>query len=138
MVLGCTSLPGLRYAIQVIRKGAGNDSAWSGGQTVDGTVSPAASNRTKEVHVTVIVAEGERRCVAGYFDEHSREYFITDPRTRSSGSITSARASLAACGPYRGALICKDDPTFNRITKYIHRCPPQTSKRDAVFAYPCT
>jgi len=70
----------------------------------------------------------------GYFDKDNREYVITNPRapvkwinyigTRDFGGFVDHTG---------GALICKDDPTFNRITKYLQQMPSSDFKGETLF-----
>jgi cellobiose phosphorylase len=72
------------------------------------------------------------RC--GYFDEHSREYVITDPRTPVKWiNYIGTRQFGGFVDHTGGALICKDDPTFNRITKYIQQMPASDFKGETLY-----
>jgi cellobiose phosphorylase len=67
---------------------------------------------------------GEGDVQYGYFDPAKREYVITNPTTPVKWINYIGRRSFGGFVDHTGgALICKDDPTFNRITKYIHQLP---------------
>jgi cellobiose phosphorylase len=60
----------------------------------------------------------------GYFDRRAREYVITDPRTPVKWiNYLGTRRFGGFVDHTGGALLCKDDPTFNRITRYIQGLP---------------
>ena len=72
------------------------------------------------------------RC--GYFDEHSREYVITEPRTPVKWiNYIGTRKFGGFVDHTGGALICKDDPTFNRITKYLQQMPASDFKGETLY-----
>jgi cellobiose phosphorylase len=70
----------------------------------------------------------------GYFDEQNREYVITDPRTPVKWiNYIGTREFGGFVDHTGGALICKDDPTFNRITKYIQQMPASDFKGETLY-----
>src|SRR5512147_2276001 len=72
------------------------------------------------------------RC--GYFNEARREYVITDPRTPVKWiNYIGTRQFGGFVDHTGGALICKDDPTFNRITKYIQQMPSSDFKGETLY-----
>jgi cellobiose phosphorylase len=72
------------------------------------------------------------RC--GYFDEPNREYVITDPRTPVKWiNYIGTRQFGGFVDHTGGALICKDDPTFNRITKYLQQMPASDFKGETLY-----
>lgn len=72
------------------------------------------------------------RC--GYFDASNREYVITDPRTPVKWiNYIGTRDFGGFVDHTGGALICKDDPTYNRITKYIQQMPASDFKGETLY-----
>jgi cellobiose phosphorylase len=70
----------------------------------------------------------------GYFDRPRREYVITNPRTPVKWiNYIGTRAFGGFVDHTGGALICKDDPTFNRITKYIQQMPASDFKGETLY-----
>ena len=70
----------------------------------------------------------------GYFDESNREYVITDPHTPVKWiNYIGTRRFGGFVDHTGGALICKDDPTFNRITKYIQQMPASDFKGETLY-----
>ena len=70
----------------------------------------------------------------GYFDEIHREYVITEPRTPVKWiNYIGTRQFGGFVDHTGGALICKDDPTFNRITKYIQQMPASDFKGETLY-----
>jgi cellobiose phosphorylase len=70
----------------------------------------------------------------GYFDRQAREYVITDPRTPVKWiNYIGTRQFGGFVDHTGGALICKDDPTFNRITKYIQQMPASDFKGETLY-----
>lgn len=70
----------------------------------------------------------------GYFDDLTREYVITDPRTPVKW--INYIGSLAFGGfvdHTGGALICRDDPALNRITRYIAQLPASDFKGETLY-----
>ncbi len=70
----------------------------------------------------------------GHFDDARREYVITNPRTPVKW--INYIGSLAFGGfvdHTGGALICKGDPTYNRITKYIPQLPASEFKGETLY-----
>jgi cellobiose phosphorylase len=70
----------------------------------------------------------------GYFDDPNREYVITDPRTPVKWiNYIGTLAFGGFVDQTGGALICKSDPTFNRITKYIQQMPSGEFKGETLY-----
>lgn len=70
----------------------------------------------------------------GYFDESNREYVITDPRTPVKWiNYIGTRHFGGFVDHTGGALICKDDPSLNRITKYIQQMPSSDFKGETLY-----
>ena len=70
----------------------------------------------------------------GHFDDQRREYVITDPRTPVKWiNYLGTRAFGGFVDHTGGALICKDDPTFNRLTKYIQQMPASDFKGETLY-----
>ncbi|HET9911015.1 MAG TPA: hypothetical protein VFQ13_03945 [Anaerolineales bacterium] len=70
----------------------------------------------------------------GYFDDPNREYVITDPRTPTKWINYIGTLQFGGFVDHTGgALICKNDPTFNRITKYIQQMPSSEFKGETLY-----
>lgn len=70
----------------------------------------------------------------GYFDEPNREYVITNPRTPVKWiNYIGTRQFGGFLDHTGGALLCKDDPTFNRLTKYIQQMPSSDFKGTTLY-----
>jgi cellobiose phosphorylase len=70
----------------------------------------------------------------GYFDDESREYVITDPRTPVKWiNYVGTLAFGGFVDHTGGALICKGDPALNRITKYIAELPDSGFKGTTLY-----
>jgi cellobiose phosphorylase len=70
----------------------------------------------------------------GHFDAENREYVINDPRTPVKWiNYIGTREFGGFVDHTGGALICKDDPTFNRITKYIQQMPSSDFKGETLY-----
>ncbi len=70
----------------------------------------------------------------GTFDPAQREYVITDPRTPVKWiNYIGTRAFGGFVDHTGGALVCKDDPTLNRITKYIQQLPSSDFKGETLY-----
>src|ERR1700690_4158880 len=70
----------------------------------------------------------------GYFDNEHREYVITDPLTPVKWiNYIGTRQFGGFVDHTGGALVCKDDPTFNRITKYIQQLPSSDFKGETLY-----
>jgi cellobiose phosphorylase len=70
----------------------------------------------------------------GYFDVPEREYVITNPCTPIKWiNYIGTRRFGGFVDHTGGALICKDDPTFNRITKYIQQMPASDFKGETLY-----
>lgn len=72
------------------------------------------------------------RC--GYFDDEKREYVITDPRTPVKWINYIGSLEFGGFVDHTGgALICRRDPAFNRITKYISQMPASDFKGETLY-----
>src|SRR6266498_1362061 len=70
----------------------------------------------------------------GYFDDNNREYVITNPRTPTKWINYIGTLQFGGFVDHTGgALICKQDPTFNRITKYIQQMPSSDFKGETLY-----
>jgi len=70
----------------------------------------------------------------GYFDDPNREYVITDPRTPTKWINYIGTLQFGGFVDHTGgALICKTDPTFNRITKYMQQMPSSDFKGETLY-----
>ena len=70
----------------------------------------------------------------GYFDDPNREYVITNPRTPTKWINYIGTLQFGGFVDHTGgALICKNDPTFNRITKYIQQMPSSDFKGETLY-----
>lgn len=70
----------------------------------------------------------------GYFDDDAREYVITDPQTPVKW--INYIGSLAFGGfidQTGGMLICRGDPAFNRMTKYLTQDPPSEFRGTTLY-----
>src|SRR5512143_3659071 len=70
----------------------------------------------------------------GYFDDPNREYVITDPHTPTKWINYIGTLQFGGFVDHTGgALICKNDPTFNRITEYIQQMPASDFKGETLY-----
>jgi cellobiose phosphorylase len=70
----------------------------------------------------------------GHFDDEKREYVITDPHTPVKWINYIGTLAFGGFVDHTGgALICRDDPTFNRITKYIQQMPSSEFKGETLY-----
>jgi cellobiose phosphorylase len=70
----------------------------------------------------------------GYFDSDEREYVISDPRTPVKWiNYIGTRDFGGFVDHTGGALICKGDPSFNRITKYVQQMPASDFKGTTLY-----
>jgi cellobiose phosphorylase len=70
----------------------------------------------------------------GYFDDSNREYIITNPRTPTKWINYIGTLQFGGFVDHTGgALVCKQDPTFNRITKYIQQMPSADFKGETLY-----
>lgn len=70
----------------------------------------------------------------GYFDDINKEYVVTDPKTPIKWTNyvgTLNFGGLMDCTG--GALICKQDPALNRMTKYIAQMPQSDFKGSTIY-----
>ena len=70
----------------------------------------------------------------GAFDDAHREYVIFDPHTPTKWiNYIGTREFGGFVDHTGGALICKQDPTFNRITKYLQGAPASDFKGETLY-----
>ena len=70
----------------------------------------------------------------GIFDDLRREYIITDPRTPTKWINYIGTLDFGGFVDHTGgALICKQDPTFNRISKYLQQAPASDFKGESLY-----
>ena len=70
----------------------------------------------------------------GYFDDGNREYIITDPRTQVKWINYIGTLNFGGFVDHTGgALICKSDPSLNRIVKYIQQMPSSEFKGETLY-----
>ena len=70
----------------------------------------------------------------GYFDDDKREYVITNPKTPVKWiNYVGTLAFGGFVDHTGGALICKQDPALNRITKYIAQMPASEFKGETLY-----
>jgi cellobiose phosphorylase len=70
----------------------------------------------------------------GHFNDPNREYVITDPRTPVKWINYIGTLQFGGFVDHTGgALICKNDPTFNRITKYLQQMPSSDFKGETLY-----
>lgn len=70
----------------------------------------------------------------GYFDDQAREYVITNPRTPTKWINYIGTLQFGGFVDHTGgALICKSDPTYNRITKYLQQMPAADFKGETLY-----
>lgn len=74
------------------------------------------------------------KTVYGHFDEVNRQYIITNPKTPVKWiNYIGSRDFGGFVDHTGGALLCKDDPTYNRITKYIQQMPASDFKGETLY-----
>jgi len=70
----------------------------------------------------------------GYFDDERREYVITNPKTPTKWINYIGTLAFGGFVDHTGgALICKEDPALNRITKYITQLPSAEFKGETLY-----
>ncbi len=70
----------------------------------------------------------------GHFDNAAREYVITDPQTPTKWINYIGTLAFGGFVDHTGgALLCKSDPTYNRITKYIQQMPSSDFKGTSLY-----
>jgi cellobiose phosphorylase len=70
----------------------------------------------------------------GYFDEKTCEYVITDPCTPVKWINYIGTLGFGGFVDHTGgAVICKGDPSLNRITKYIAQLPASDFKGETLY-----
>lgn len=70
----------------------------------------------------------------GYFDDERREYVITNPKTPVKWINYIGTLAFGGFVDHTGgALICKEDPALNRITRYITQLPAAKFKGETLY-----
>jgi cellobiose phosphorylase len=70
----------------------------------------------------------------GHFDDHNREYVITNARTPVKWiNYIGTLAFGGFVDQTGGALLCKGDPALDRITKYIPQLPSSSFKGTTLY-----
>ncbi|MGD8603493.1 MAG: hypothetical protein PVF49_02855 [Anaerolineales bacterium] len=70
----------------------------------------------------------------GMFDPNHREYVITDPKTPVKWiNYLGTRRFGGYIDHTGGALICRNDPTFGRITRYIQQLPASEFQGTGIY-----
>ena len=70
----------------------------------------------------------------GHFDDASREYVITNPRTPVKWINYIGTLGFGGfVDNTGGALLCKGDPSYNRITRYIAQMPASDFKGETLY-----
>jgi cellobiose phosphorylase len=70
----------------------------------------------------------------GYFDDEKREYVIANPKTPVKWiNYVGTLAFGGIVDHTGGALICKEDPALNRITKYVPQLPGSEFKGETLY-----
>lgn len=70
----------------------------------------------------------------GYFDDRNREYVITNPKTPVKWINYIGTLSFGGFVDHTGgAIICKGDPSLNRIVKYIQQMPSSEFKGETLY-----
>jgi cellobiose phosphorylase len=70
----------------------------------------------------------------GHFDDQNREYVITNPKTPIKWINYVGTLSFGGIVDHTGgALICKDDPALNRLTKYVPQLPASDFKGTTLY-----
>lgn len=71
----------------------------------------------------------------GYFDDSSREYVITNPKTPVKWINYVGALSFGGFIDHTGgSQLCKGDPALNRITKYIPQMPASDFRGETAYA----
>jgi len=70
----------------------------------------------------------------GYFDNGNKEYVVTNPRTPVKWINYIGTLDFGGFVDHTGgALICKGDPSLNRIVKYIQQMPSSEFKGETLY-----
>ena len=70
----------------------------------------------------------------GYFDDNAREYVITNPKTPVKWiNYVGTLAFGGFVDHTGGALLCKGDPSLNRITRYVTQLPASEFKGETLY-----
>ncbi len=70
----------------------------------------------------------------GYFDDLTREYIITDPRTPVKWINYIGTLKFGGFVDQTGGmLICRQDPALNRITRYLTQDPPAQFRATTLY-----
>ncbi len=70
----------------------------------------------------------------GYFDDKNKEYVITNPKTPVKWINYIGTLAFGGFVDHTGgALLCKEDPSLNRIVKYIQQLPSSEFKGETLY-----
>jgi len=70
----------------------------------------------------------------GYFNEQSKEYIITNPKTPTKWINYIGTLDFGGFVDHTGgALLCKGDPALNRLTKYIPQLPASDFRATTLY-----
>jgi cellobiose phosphorylase len=70
----------------------------------------------------------------GYFDDNAGEYVITNPKTPVKWINYIGTLAFGGFVDHTGgALMCKGDPSYNRITRYIAQLPSSDFKGETLY-----
>ncbi|HEX7510041.1 MAG TPA: hypothetical protein VF335_01965, partial [Chitinivibrionales bacterium] len=70
----------------------------------------------------------------GYFDDAAGEYIITNPKTPVKWINYIGTLAFGGFVDHTGgALLCKGDPSYNRITRYIAQMPSSEFKGETLY-----
>lgn len=70
----------------------------------------------------------------GYFEDKNKEYVITNPRTPVKWINYIGTLDFGGFVDHTGgALVCKGDPSLNRIVKYIQQMPSSEFKGETLY-----
>jgi len=70
----------------------------------------------------------------GYFEDKNKEYIITNPKTPVKWINYVGTLNFGGFVDHTGgALICKGDPSLNRIVKYIQQMPSSDFKGETLY-----
>jgi cellobiose phosphorylase len=74
----------------------------------------------------------------GYFDDIQREYVITNPKTPVKWINYIGTLSFGGFVDHTGGgLLCRGDPSLNRITKYLPQLPASEFKGEGLYLRLC-
>lgn len=70
----------------------------------------------------------------GYFDDEAREYVLTNPKTPVKWINYIGTLAFGGFVDHTGgAIVCKGDPSLNRITRYIAQLPASEFKGETLY-----